>query len=153
MNISIKTFSQRLVSNINTQVEEILKEETNSYKNSVSDITKQWYTDIRNILSTPASNRGFFKQSKFWLGLHDKDSYNNSFPMMVTGHLRNALKYNIRVYKVSNGYTISITHKFNPVISKSGINYVDYLNTEHPLLRGYQDRVWDELDIRLREGL
>jgi hypothetical protein len=150
MNIDIKTFSQRLSNQVTDRV---LDRATKRTVENVRNIAKAWLEETRFLLSTPASNRGFTKNR---LNLHNKASYNDSLPMMISGRLRNALRFSIRTYSTKKGRTISIRRWFTPVYSasgKSGQDYSEILDKEHPLLQGFKERLYAMMDTKLRENL
>lgn len=153
--ISINTLSQRLTKKLQDKGIKGARSHARKLANLMAKKAADWKEEIYKILSTPAKNRGYFRGAKGGgrLKLHNSFSYNNGFPMMVKGLLRNSIYYNVTVRDNKHGASIRINRGFHKLKTGSVAGYSDYgefLNQEHGTLSGWKQRAYDKLDQRIR---
>lgn len=151
--INIQTLSQSLEKKF--KVMGIAKARKHAIKLSaeLSDIAGKWKANIYKKLTKPATSRGLFKKSKTWLALHDKHSYNKSFPMLMSGMLRASIYASVSYRETPQGASIEVSRGFHE-LSTGEVggyrDYGDYLNEKHSLLAGWKERAYAKLDSRIR---
>lgn len=153
--LNINTLSQKLTKSIQDKGIIAVRKYAEKLSGVIAKRAADWVTEIQKILSNPASNRGYFRDSKGRrrLKLHNSINYNNGFPMFVKGLLRKSVYYSVTVRNTKVGATIRINRGFRKLNTGSVAGYSDYgefLNQEHGTLAGWKDRAYESLDKRLR---
>lgn len=156
MKININTLTQKLTAKIMDKGIASTRRYAEKLSNLMAKEAANWAKEVYKILSNPASNRGYFRDSKGRrrLKLHNSIGYNNGFPMLVKGLLRNSVYYSVTVRNTKTGATIRVNRGFHKLKTGQVAGYSDYgefLNQEHGTLSGWKDRAYKSLDKRLRE--
>jgi len=146
MNIDVQGLANRLTKRYKTFSKQIVEQRADILVNKIRSLLDTWYVETMKQLTKSALSRGFTNGR---LNPHNSSSINNSLPMKVTGDLSRALYKDVTKTQIGNAIVIKITHGFRPVLNSSGNDYSNILDKSHPILGGFKERLFSQIDKRV----